>query len=236
MVAGHPAAVLRERRELQEMITFSNDADILKYEPILFGELHLRSQVLSAGSGGTLSGVTFTAADADFVGASVEAGGVVYLRSADGVVDGAFEIVSVDSATQLSVSVVRSDSADGAVAPPGASDVSYRISTFGPQAAEVAFALTEYFGIRPGDAESEIEAEDILDLSVLKRVSVFGVISGVYAMLGSGAGGEDFRTKSLHYSELYAKARERCRLSIDCDADGVTDVRKSGGSVRLVRD
>jgi hypothetical protein len=59
------------------MVSFSNDADILKYEPILFGELHLPWQVLWAGTGGTLSGTTFTANDADFVAARISAGGVV---------------------------------------------------------------------------------------------------------------------------------------------------------------
>ena len=91
------------------MVSFSNDTDILKYEPILFGELHLPWQVLIAGTGGTLNGTTFTTDDADFVTAQVSTGGVIYMRSADGSLDGAYEIVSVDSATQLSLSVIRSD-------------------------------------------------------------------------------------------------------------------------------
>ncbi len=218
------------------MVSFSNDADILKYEPILFGELHLPQQVLATGTGGTLSGTTFTASDADFVSAQVSAGGVVYLQSADGTLDGAYEIVSVDSATELSVSVIRSDAEMAAVAPPAATDVSYRISTFGPQTNEVGFQLTEYFGIRPGNPASEIEVEDILDTDVLKRASVFAVISSVYAMLASKVKDENFWKKSLHYQKLFAKARERCRLSIDIGSDGVVDVTKVGASGRLVRD
>jgi uncharacterized protein YdhG (YjbR/CyaY superfamily) len=218
------------------MVSFSNDADILKYEPILFGELHLPQQVLAAGTGGTLSGTTFTAGGADFVSAQVSSGGVIYLRSADGTLDGAYEIVSVDSATQLSISVIRSDSAMAAVAPPAATDVSYRISTFGPQTNEVGFQLTEHFGIRPGNPASEIEVEDILDTNVLKRTSVFAVISTVYAMLASKAKDENFWKKSLHYQKLFAKARERCRLSIDIGSDGVADVTKVGASGKLVRD
>ena len=62
------------------MISFSNDADILKYEPVLFGELHLPWQVLSAGTGGALSGTTFTDTGGDFVSAQVSSGGAVYLR------------------------------------------------------------------------------------------------------------------------------------------------------------
>ena len=218
------------------MVSFSNDADILKYEPILFGELHLPQQVLATGTDGTLSGTTFTASGADFVSAQVSASGVVYLQSADGALDGAYEIVSVDSATELTVSVIRPDSAMAAVAPPAATDISYRISTFGPQTNEVGLGLTEHFGISPGNPASDIDAEDILDTDVLKRASVFAVISSVYAMLASKAEDENFWKKSLHYQKLFSKARGRCRLSIDVGSDGVADVTKIGASGRLVRD
>jgi hypothetical protein len=224
------------RREVIKMAEFSKDVDILKYEPVLFGELHLPGQVLASGTGGTLSGTTFTVSGADFVSAAVSAGGVAYLQSSDGALDGAYEIVSVDSATQLTVSVVRSDSADGAVAPPAASNVAYRVSTFGPQASQTAFELTEYFGIGPGDSSSDITSDDILDTAVLKRASVFGVISSVYAMLASKGADENFWKKSLYYRTGFEKARERCRLSIDSGGDGVADVTKTGGSVKLMRD
>ena len=210
------------------MVNFSNDVDILKYEPVLFGELHLPWQVLAAGSGGTISGTTFTASGADFVSALVTTGQVIYLQSADGSLDGTYEIVSVDSATELTVSVIRTDSSDSPIAPPAATDISYRISTFGPQASEVGFQLTEYFGIGPGNPASDIEVEDVSDTDVLKRASVFAVISSVYAMLASNAKDENFWKKSSYYQKLFEKARERCRLSIDVDGDGVADITKAG--------
>jgi hypothetical protein len=216
------------------MVCFSNDADILKYEPVLFGELHLPSQVWAAGTGGTLSGTTFTASGADFVSAGVSAGGVVHAQSADGSLDGAYEIVSVDLATQLTVSVVRSDPQGSAISPPAATDISYRISTFGPQASEVGFRLTEYFGIKPGNPASDIDVEDVLDTDVLRRASVFAVISTVYAMLASKAKDENFWTKSLHYQRLFEKARDRCRLSIDLGTDGVADITRIGASVSKI--
>jgi len=218
------------------MVNFSNDVDILKYEPVLFGELHLPSQVLAAGTGGTLSGTTFTASGADFVSVSVTAGQVIHLQTADSSLDGAYEIVSVDSATQLSISIIRADSDDDAIAPPSATDISYRISTLGPQASEAGFQLTEYFGIRPGNPASDIDIEDVLDTDVLKRASVFAVISSVYAMWGSKAEDENFWKKSLYYQKLFERARERCRLSIDVSGNGVAEVTKLGASVKLVRD
>lgn len=218
------------------MVTFSNDADILKYEPILFGELHLPWQVLAAGTGASLSGTTLTAGGADFIAAQVQASGVVYLQSADGSLDGAYEIVSVDSSTQLSISVVRADSTDTAVPPPAATDLSYRISMFGPQTAEAGFQLTEYFGIKPGNPASDIDADDILDTTVLRLTSAFAVISSVYAMLAGKAKEPNYWSKSLYYQKISAKARGRCRLSIDVGADGLADVIKIGASGRLVRD
>ena len=218
------------------MVSFSNDADILKYEPILFGELYLPWQVLITGTGGTISGTTFTASEADFVTAQVSAGGVVYLQSEDGTLDGAYEIVSVDSTTQLSLSIIRSDSNDSPIAPPAATDISYRISTFVPQANEVGFQLTEYFGIRPGNPASDIDVEDVLDTSVLRLASVFAIISIVYAMLAGKAEDENYWRKSLYYQKLFSKARGRCRLSIDVGADGLADVTKVGASGRLMRD
>ena len=218
------------------MATFSNDVDILKYEPVLFTELHLASQVRASGTGATLSGVALTAKGADFVAARVEAGGVIYLRSADGSLDGAYEIVSVDSATELTVSVVRAEVADPAVAPPAASDISYRVSTFAPQADDAAFQLTEYFGIRPGNPTSEIGVENLLDTEGLRRVSVLKVISAVYTAWSNHTDGESFRRKSLLYQQLFEKARQRCHLTADLDADGVADVTRVGGAIRLVRD
>ncbi len=218
------------------MASFSNDVDILKYEPMLFGQLHLPWQVIAEGTGGTLSGTAFTATGADFISAGVCAGGVIYLASEDKVLDGAFEIVSVDSATQLGVSVLRSDSQADAVAPPSVGDISYRISTFSPQTNEVGFQLTEYFGIRPGNPASDYGIEDILDTSVLRQVSVFTVLSCVYAMLAGKAQDDNFWKKSLYYQKLFKKAKQRTRLSIDLGSDGVVDVTQIGSSAKLVRD
>ncbi|MHC4507385.1 MAG: hypothetical protein ACYTAO_00315 [Planctomycetota bacterium] len=215
------------------MVSFSNDADILKYEPILFGELHLPWQVLATGTGGALSGTTFSTGGTDFVAAQVAASGVIYLQSANGSLDGAYEIVSVDSTTQLTISVLRPDGQAAAVAPPAATDISYRISTFAPQANEVGLQLTEHFDISPGNPASDVDVEDVLDTSVLRQASAFAVISIAYAMLAGKARDENYWKKSLYYQKLFARARGRCRLSIDTGSDGLADITKVGASRRL---
>jgi hypothetical protein len=218
------------------MAVFSSDADILKYEPVLFGELHLPGQVLASGNGGVLDGTSFTVSGADFASAGVSAGCVVYLQSSGGEPgpDGAYEIVSVESATEMIVSVVRVDSSNSAVAPPAGESIAYRICTFAPQANEVGLQLAEYFNI--GQGEDQIDADDIVDKDALKRVSVFGVLSILYAMHGNRMDGEHFWQKSLHYKRLFEKAREGCRVDVDTDSDGLAEQTRIGGAGRLVRD
>ena len=218
------------------MVRFCNDVDILKYEPALFGELHPANQVLAAGSGGELAGTTFEVNGADFESGQVEPGGVIYLRSADGLLDGAYEIAAVDSATQLCVSVLRADSQADPVAAPAGSDVSYRISTFRPQAAEVSLQLTQYLGIRPGQADSDASAEDVLDTETIRQVCALGVIAGAYATLSNRPGGEQYEEKSRHYERLFEKAKERCRVALDLNGDGVADGVRFGGCGRLIRE
>ena len=48
------------------MAKFSSDVDILKYEPILFGELHLSGQVMAQGIGGSISGTVVAASTAGY--------------------------------------------------------------------------------------------------------------------------------------------------------------------------
>lgn len=219
------------------MTAFSSDRDILKYEAILLADLHFPWQVLCEGTGGVLASTTFSVSGEDFGAAGVGAGGVIYLRSGNGEVDGIYEIVSVNSASDLTVSILRTDEEKDAIRVGDASDVSYRIGTFNVQAEQAGFDLTQYFGIRPGCAESEYGAEDVVDVSVLREASVFAVIAGIYATLGSGADdGAGYWKKSLYYQRRFEQARERCRLSIDSGDDGVSDVRRVGGSFRLVRD
>jgi hypothetical protein len=219
------------------MLVFSNDRDILKHEAVLFSDLYFPWQVLCEGTGGQLSNTSFTVASEDFVSAGVSAGGVIYFRSDDGQVDGCYEVVSVDSATQLTVSVLRADESGAAVRAGSSSNVTYRISTFSPQANGVLFELTQHFGIQPGNPDSPYGVDDILDTSVLKQASVYAVLSSVYVTIGGRADGdEEYWRKSLHYQKLFEKARERCCLSIDIDGDGESEKKIAGGSIKLVRD
>lgn len=218
------------------MNAFSRDVDIFRYEPVLFGDLHFPSQIIAAGDGGVLNEGSFTVSGEDFVSAGVQAGGVVYLQSDDGQVDGGYEIVSVDTAEQLTLSVIRGEG-DLPVSPHlNAGNVSYRISTFAPQAREVLIELTGFFGISPGDAVSDYSAEDVLSDQALRQCSTFGVLSIAYAMLADGTTDVGKWDKSLYYRNLFERSRQRCRIYIDAGGDGQADLSRFSSAGKLLRD
>ena len=88
------------------MLSFSKDVDLARYEPGVFGDWVLSSQVLCGGVNGIVAGTQFTASGVDFSAAQVAEGGVIYLASADGAIKGAFEIASVIDSTHLTASEV----------------------------------------------------------------------------------------------------------------------------------
>lgn len=215
------------------MQVFSKDVDILKYEGVLFSELYFPWQVLSEGSDGELDGTSFSSAGGNFVNAGVTAGGVIYLQASDGSIEGSFEIVSVDSGTELTISVVRGDTDDAAIPVGTSSGLSYRVSTFEAQAGEMMYELTRYFGIGPGDPDSEYGVDDVADMSVLKQASVYAVIASIYASAGNGKSDDGYWEKSLHYRKLFGKARESVRLSVDLDG---SNAKVLGGGFGLIRE
>ena len=217
------------------MSKFCNDVDLLKWEPVLFRDLAMVSQTLCQGTDGVTSGTTFTSAGASFINSGVAAGHVIYLRDSSNTIGGCYEIVSVDSATQLTISLVRQGTDDTALAVPDGGSLSYRISTFDPQAEEVSYSLLQYFGIGESGAEG-ITVDDILNSRSLRQSCVFAVLSAVFA--GSACGDESergFWQKSLRYQKMFQSARARARVELDTDDDNLAEQTLMGGSFRLRR-
>ncbi|MEN6387205.1 MAG: hypothetical protein ABFD79_18655, partial [Phycisphaerales bacterium] len=217
---------------------FSKDIDILRLEPNLFSDLYFASQQVSSGSGASLSESKLNATDVNFIECKIEPGMVVYLRNEDGSIDGLYEIASINSASQVTISVLRNNGQTEIIPVKNANNLTYRICTYQAQSNEIFLQLAQHFGLRPGISDGQYSVDDILDTSVLRQVSVYGVISGIYATLAgrNDDAKEGFWKKSVYYKQLYEKAMQRCRVSIDLGDDGIADFAQSGASIRLLRD
>src|SRR5688500_17432910 len=84
-------------------MNFCNDTDLLHWEPSIFKDAALASQTLISGTG-DLSGTTFTLDSAGSLVTSHVAGGNVVVLTGTNL--GSYPIVSVNSATQLTLSVL----------------------------------------------------------------------------------------------------------------------------------
>jgi hypothetical protein len=153
---------------------------------------------------------------------------VVYLSNAGNTIGAGYEIVSVDSETQLTVSVIRGERDGAAQAPPAASDVAYRVCTYAPQANDAFIRLCQHFRITPQQAQT------IADTASLCQASVHLTIATVFAVIaGRDAFAQGCLDKSDKYTAGFLRALDRCRFKVEIDGKMAT---KRGDEIYLERD
>jgi hypothetical protein len=207
---------------------FSTDVDIMRIEPMLFSEWNLSGEVVSAGAGGVVAGGKFTAANASFIAAGIEPGYVVYLSNAANTINNRFEIISVDSATQLTVSVARADFNDPPRVPAPATDINYRVCSYAAQANIAFHRLCARFAITPE------EAETIDNIHTLSEASTYLTMSIAFSAIATrDAYSPDLIAKSEKYARAYLSSLEHVRFIVEIDGFLVP---KSGGELYLTRD
>ena len=87
-------------------MTFATDIDLLHWEPNIFRDAAFASQTLLTGSGASIAGGVLTIASGSFIDSKIPADSVVVLS---GPVAGSFPIISIDSATACTISVMYED-------------------------------------------------------------------------------------------------------------------------------
>ena len=180
------------------MDNFCQDRDLLGVEPRVFLDGGFPSQQLIAGGDGNLSGTTFTSATSDFQSAGLGAGMVLTTYTASAAEGNALEIVSVDSATSLTVSVLRADAESAAVAPPAGTGLNFHVRTFSPQIRGTSATLAEK--LRQMIEVGGICAADFADSAQLRRTTCYGALSGIFVARAENAAPFDANwIKAEHY-------------------------------------
>ena len=216
------------------MANFSTDADLLKWEPALFRDLAVPGQRLASGSDGLTGGISFSSASADLLASGVAPGHVLRLADDDGESFGCWEVLSVESATELLATQVGRSAADSVEMPAGA-DWVWSIDTFDPQAEEVRFELLSRLGLAVDDDGLDLE-ELVLQRRSLRRASVFGILVMIFeGQSGTAEEGRNLAAKAALYRRLYDKELSKLRVRIDTDGDGYGDDTRAPGSIRLTR-
>lgn len=214
------------------MNIFCLDRDLLAVEPAIFLAGGLPAQELARGTGGTLHAATFTTQNGNFANAGITPGMVLSTYSAAPGEGNAWEILAVNSPSQLAVSVLRANDAGEALLPPETSGLSYFVRTFAPQIRNVSDALAEKLRQLPETAG--IRAAAFADSAQLRLTTVLGTLAAIFTARAEGAAQNDVNwTKAGFYRQEFARFQTQLRLV--ADADGPAGPGRSLGNVTLRR-
>ena len=213
------------------MITFATDIDLLHWEPNLLKDATFASQKLISGTG-NVAGTAFTISSGSFTDAKVKVDQLIKLAAP---FDGTFPIITVNSATQLTLSVMYDglfpDSGPRVPGPVGsASAVTYSIHTFFPQIMIVSDLLLQAAGLK------EDQSDAILNPTALKRPCTLGALQMIYSALAAAAAEPaDFIVRADLYERLYRRALRCANVEIDMDGDGIPESRRALNVLELKR-
>lgn len=217
------------------MTLFCTDSDLLLWEPKLLSEAAIAGQTLIAGSC-NLSGSTLTISSGSLTAAHVEAEQVVVLG---GAISGCFPIVSIDSATAMTISILYEGLAPEAnpKVPSGVGSgagLTYAVRTFWAQRRVVSELLSQAIGLVPGTQEASTAV--VMNPQALRRACALGTIHMIYSTLAAAAEApEVYAARMDLYERLYRRELRNAVVQLDTDGDGRVDAVRRLNVVTLRR-
>lgn len=207
---------------------FAKDRDLYVLEPGLHKDVawvgHKRISTV-----GSVVGTSLTITTGSFIDAQVEAGHVVIF---DGIV---FEVVSVQSATQATVSMMRADLSSNAVPGVDASNRGVAVYDYSPQRGIVHRQVLTMLGFDPDD--TDFDESVVTNPGALVRLEALGTLHLIYASAGApGRAGEKFDQRAQMYRQRFAGERQRVVATIDLDGDGIAETKRRPNVFVLTRD
>jgi hypothetical protein len=216
-------------------MTYCTDTDLLHWEPNIFRDAAFASQLLLAGSG-NLSGMAFSVAAGLLAANHVAAGQVIVLS---GAISGSYPVVSVDSASSLTLSIMYDglfpDAGAGEPSPVGsASGLAFAIRTFFPQRRVVSAILNRAAGIG-GETDAPTTAR-IINTEAVRRPCVLGTLQMIYNALAAAASQpSELTIRAQLYERLYRRSLGQACVEIDLDGDGKAEAVRRLGAREMVR-
>lgn len=213
---------------------FCQDRDLLCIEPIVFLSGDAIGRRLITGGDGAISGTTCTSIGSDFVSAGIEAGMVLCTYDTIPAEGRAWEILSVESATALTISVLRVDTDAPAVAPPAGTNLSFYVRSFGPQVQSVSATLAEK--LRQLAEVAGVASANFADSAQLRVATAHGALAGVFLARADNARPHDANwIKAEFHRAEFLRCQNQLRLAVDADGDGVAEQTRTLGNVHLKR-
>jgi len=209
---------------------FATDRDLLILEPTLYRDIAWAGQRRINVTDAVVVGAVLTSATADFIAADIKPGHVALLNAT------ALEVVSRDSATQLTVSLIRDDTADVPLAPPAATAAALVITTFGPQITTIHDQLLRALGIEPADPTATPNQNNITNPQAVAHLESLGALHLVFAAAAALATNQDtLWAKAQNYRDRFVANRNRLAVGVDLDNDGLPDATRRLNTIQFIR-
>ncbi len=206
---------------------FADDRDLLVLEPGLFRDVAWAGQRMLYVTA-AVAGTSVTLSSGSFFDAGVEAGHVVVFGGT------AHEVVSVESATSATISLMRGSLSSAAVAGVQGGGV-VEVWSFVPQIGLVHRQVLAMLGIDP-DGGGELSEDSVTNPGALARLEALGALHLIYAAAGApGRGGAKFEQRAEMYKQRFSSERERVVAMIDLDGDGIADTARRANVFVLSR-
>ena len=209
---------------------FSKDRDLVVHEPGLMRDVGWAGQRRLSVIGG-ISGTQLTIETGSFVDAGIEAGHAVVF---DGIT---LEVVSVESATTATVSLMRGDVLGAAVPPIEAASRGLLVYDFSAQRSIVHRQILAMLGIdAAGEDVFGVDETMITNAGALNRLETLGTLHLIYAGASAPSRANDrFEQRAELYRQRYQRERESVIAMIDTDGDGIAEVTRRPNAFVLAR-
>lgn len=158
------------------------DRDLLCLEPVVYLHGGVPGQTLATATDGVLTGVTFTSPSSDFLSAGVAPGMVLCVTQSTPAEGSVLEIVEVQSAVALTVSILRESPDSPPVAPLPATGLTFHVRTFAAQISRSAAELAEC--LRRTEEATESQVPTFADSAQLRDAVAHGALADVFVIPG----------------------------------------------------
>lgn len=213
-----------------------NDRDLLAVEPVLFLGAAQPAQTLAAGSNAEIAAGQLHAPTADFLHAGILPGMAVTVWTTTASEGNAYEIVSIESPNQLTLSILRADTAVPVLPPPPQTGLNFHILTYLPQIQTVTSALAEKLRLICESAGVDFQSGSFADSPQLRQTITYGCLGDIFLVRSqSSAPGDSNWIKAQHYQHLFRDCQIRLRLAVDPGSSGAASQTRSLGNVNLRR-
>jgi hypothetical protein len=194
------------------MSNFSNDADLLAYEPYVFTDLPFASQRRLRVTDAAVDGTTVTSETGGF--AALVAGQVVVIEA----LTYAIASITDDNTLELAAAPIELSSTTG---------LTLTVPTLAPQA---------WLVHDEDDAEADITEQSIVSTQLMRRLEAIGTLAHAYSAAVALVGdNETINAKADRYRQRYQRALNVAQVLIDADGDGLADAWRSPGVGWMVR-